>query len=402
MVGRLDLRAKWCASILAGLSPLLCAATAAAQENWSIPGFDTVGGGIFVGYAFGAERGLDWGIEGFATHFTHDVGFCSQESRAGLGPLLRLSVLNVSRLAVTGALHGGGEAERSLMALDAELGGTIVYQNGGARGAIHTGLLAESLFWNLYSHQEWLLPSYSLGVGMRVQPTFGDVGFCAEGRPFRGARGRARLAGATAASAFDARSPDAARWTARARDECASVPAFLQLARELAELGAPTELVLRALAAAEEELGHTRAAAELASLFGGARLALNPPTHRFRPALSRKQALLRLARESWCDGYLNEGLAASIARAELSETRTREEADALRLIEREESGHAALALDVLRWSLKQAPDLVQSLRVPRETPVEHAASALLTRDALRALAHAQRRTARAQLAELRG
>jgi hypothetical protein len=161
----------------------------------------------------------------------------------------------------------------------------------------------------------------------------------------------------------------------------------LQLALELAELGAPTEFVTRALAAADEELGHARAAAELASRFGGAPVLLTPPAPRFRAALPRKQALKRLARESWLDGCHNERLAASIARAEVHETRTREEAATLSLIEREEAGHAALALDILRWTLQQAPELVSSLQVPHRAPAELDAPTLLRPETMRALLH---------------
>jgi len=401
MRGRVDARGRIYGSLLVGLAPLLAAVPAGAQESWQIPGFETAGAGAFLGYAFGGERGIEWGIEAFATRYTNDVTTCSQNSRAGLGPLLRLSLLGISRLAVTGALHGGGEFERRTFALDAELGGTIAYQNGGARAAIHSGLLLESLFWNAYARQEWLLPSYSFGGGMRVQPTFGDVGFCAEGRLFRDERGQPRLARVAASASFDARCPAAARWAQRASEECASVPAFLQLALELAEHGAPTELVTRALGAACDELGHTLAAAELASRFGGTRMSMTPPAFRFRPALPRKQALRRLARESLLDGCLNEGLAASIARAELRETKSREEAATLDLIQREEAQHAKLALDVLGWTIQQAPELLRSLRVPNEPPALHTPSALRHED-LRALAHDQHSTAANELRALSG
>jgi hypothetical protein len=363
----------------------LCAAPATAQESWAIPGFDTVGGGVFLGYAFGGDRGFEWGFEGFATHYTHEVSTCSSNDRAGLGPLLRLSLLGISRLALTGALHGGTELARPALAFDGELGGTISYQNGAARPAIHTGLLAESFFWNAYARQEWLLPSYSVGGGMRVLATFGSPGMCVEGRPFRGDQGKSRRARVRTTAAFDARSPEAARWARRASEECASVPAFLQLALELAELGAPAALVVRALAAADEELGHAHAAAHVASGFGGAPVRLTPPALRFRPALPRKQALLRLARESWLDGCHNEALAAKIARAERCETRTHEEGAALQLIEREESEHAALALDVLRWTLDQAPELARLLKMPGATQSELHGPTLLRPEALRAL-----------------
>src|SRR5688572_27228677 len=104
-------------AVLAGLSPLLCALPARAEP------FQTAGGGAFLGYAFGEGGGFEWGIEGFATRYLEEHGFCDSEERHGFGPLLRLSAVKVSRLELTLAGHVGGELPgmRSYFAIDGEL-----------------------------------------------------------------------------------------------------------------------------------------------------------------------------------------------------------------------------------------------------------------------------------------
>lgn len=143
-------------------------------------GFDNIGGGIFIGYAFGRERGLEWGVEAFASRYLEDSPMCSDSQRTGFGPLLRFAMLNVSRPSLTAALHGGGEAIRGFLAFDAEIGGTLAYEHDQMLGALNTGLTIESLYFNLYSRQQWLLSpgAGSVGAGVRVQPTFGWPGFC--------------------------------------------------------------------------------------------------------------------------------------------------------------------------------------------------------------------------------
>jgi hypothetical protein len=381
--------------LLSGLVPLLSAAPAFAQE---LGPFDAVGAGVFVGYTFGDERGLDWGIEGFGTRYFRSVPDCGDSSaRSGFGPLVRFSALNVSRFSSTLAGHAGGELRRSYLAADLELGGSLSLTRDGAAGSLHTGVTLESLIFNVYARQEWLRDAYSIGGGARFFPTFGTPGFCEVGRAFRGERGQPRARATRAARRFDGRSPDAARWAERARDECASVLAFLQLGLELLELGAPLELVARAVHAAEEELTHTWEASALASRFGGARLVACSPAPRLRKPLPRRRQLQRLARESWLDGCLNEGFAAALARAEASETRDAEEARVSALIAEQEAGHAELAFDVLKWCSSQDRTLTLPTRRPPAMAFERS---LLPRRALTELGELSRKLARARLAEL--
>jgi hypothetical protein len=349
---------------LAGLSPLLCAAPVGAEP------FDTGGAGVFLGYAFGEGGGFEWGIEGFATRYLEEHRECesSAKERHGIGPILRLSAVKLSRLELMLGAHGGGDLPemRTYGAVDGELGASLFFErNQPFRIAPHTGVTAESLIFNLYFRQAWLVeqesvaPKLSFGGGARFLPTFGTPGFCAEGRPYRGARDEAQTARVQPARGFDVRHPRARVWLKRAAEECASVPAFLQLALELLELQAPIELVARSVQAADEEMGHTREAARMAELFGGAPIRLTPPPFRRRPALSHRQSLERIALESWRDGCVNEGLAAAIAQREAEDSAVSAEVQVSARIAREEAGHADLAREVLRWaqSSPAAPSL---------------------------------------------
>jgi hypothetical protein len=379
---------------LSSLVPLLSAPDARAQE---LGPFDAVGVGVFVGYTFGEKRGVDWGVEGFGTRYFHDFVACDNTNeRSGFGPVLRFSALNVSRFSVTGAGHVGGELSRSYTSVDLELGGTLALTRDGTQGGVHTGVLLESLIFNLYARQEWLLRTYSVGGGARFWPTFGTPGFCSVGRAFRGNAGEMRASATRAGMRFDARSPDAARWAERARDECASVLAFLQLALELLDEAAPLELVARAVHAAEQELTHTWAAAALASRFGHARVVPRSPAPSFRPRLARAQQLRRLARESWADGCLNEGFAAAVAGAEAVESRDPEEARASALIARDEAEHAALSFDVVRWAASQ----LATLELPKPSRALPPERSLLRRETLRELHSHNQHEAKARLAEL--
>jgi hypothetical protein len=380
---------------LSGLVPWLVSLPARAEPRDFGP-FDVVGAGVFVGYTFGEERGVNWGIEGFATRFMKP----GETEPSGFGPLVRFSMLDDSRFAFTGAGHIGGELACGLLAADVELGGTLVRTRDGSLGSIHTGVTLESTFFNIYARQEWMLKNDSVGVGARYIPTFGLPKFCergraVDGRAFRDGVGAGQSRAARAAAQFDERCPDAARWAARTRDECSSVLAFLQLALELLDEAAPLELIARAVRCAEQELSHTWGAAAMASRFGAAPVVPHSPTARFRQRLPRPQQLARLLHESWVDGCLNEGLAALVAADEARVATDSEETRLCAKIAREEAEHAALAFDVVRWVLDQDPSLAPNLTQRTEGPTF--ASSLLGPRRVRELAHAHSMAARRRL-----
>jgi hypothetical protein len=166
-----------------GARRLLAALTAAGALSYAMPAsadpFQVAGGGVFIGYSIGERGGIEWGIEGFATHHFEDHPDCGDSSnRHGVGPLLRLAAVKVSRLELTLAGHGGGEITRSFFAVDGEVGASLFVEKDHTRVAPHTGVTLESIIFNLYFRQEWLEPSYSVGGGARFMPTFGLPGFC--------------------------------------------------------------------------------------------------------------------------------------------------------------------------------------------------------------------------------
>lgn len=369
--------------VLASMVPVLVQLPAHAQDR-EFGQFDVVGVGLFVGYTFGERRGVDWGLEGFATRHFQQSGVCDNDPRSGFGPLLRLSALGVSRLSVTAAGHVGGETARNSLAGDFELGGTLALTERGVLGSVHTGATLGVTLVNAYARGQWLLDSYSIGGGARFLPTFGEPGTCDVGRAFRGQSGTAQSCASFTHERFDERNPDAARWAERTREECASISAFLQLALELLDLGAPLPLVARALRAAEQELSHTWAAAHLAARFGRAPLVPCSVAPTFRPRLAGRAQLVRLASESWSDGCLNEGLAAWIAAVEAGETADREEAQICSKIAREEAEHAALAFDVVRWAIARDDSIATHCTFPAQNAPM--ATSLLRPSAVRELA----------------
>ncbi|RYZ08609.1 MAG: hypothetical protein EOO73_07080 [Myxococcales bacterium] len=156
---------------------VLAPATSRAQFREWAP--EARGFGIFMGYNWGEPRGVEWGFEAVMSRPFQPQPRCSDEARAGFGPVLRVTMVGGSRLALTGAFHLGGESERSVLAFDGELGGTLAFGKDGLRAGIHSGALVESVVFNFYGRQDWLMSSYSMGGGFRYLPTFGPLDQCA-------------------------------------------------------------------------------------------------------------------------------------------------------------------------------------------------------------------------------
>jgi hypothetical protein len=113
----------------------------------------------------------------------------------------------------------------------------------------------------------------------------------------------------------------ASGWTEDARAELASVPSFLRLAAELSAVGAPTELRDAAIAAANDERQHARAAFALASRWARSAFAVAP---------LERHAELSWRILDWCaaaGGTVVKEAVAEIAHAPLTE-RTHESEDA--------------------------------------------------------------------------
>ena len=362
-------------AVLSAASTALFATPAQAQEGW-IPGV-----GVFIGGAFGAKKGFNWGFETFATYrFREDM--CANNPRSGIGPMAQLAMVNLDGPRVTLGLQGGGELSRAGAALSGELGAT--YRFGDRPGfGIHTGATAIVLFFPISYRAQWLLQDHAFNVGARYawegqhSPvlTYGANSICMVGRPLRTAKGvacvdtRACSVGALAASVTavnDEAFAAGLEWQGAAQYECASIPAFLQLADELLAHDAPNALIEAALAAAEDEMVHARISADLASRYLGTRVWPTLPEVPSRAPLAGRAGLVRLATESWLDGCLAEGMAAERA---LSASRRAIEGGAKtaqRVIARDEARHAELGWNILRWATHvgddDARDAVRTLR----------------------------------------
>lgn len=349
----------------ATLFPALVAGPVRAEEYLSpMDRKLSLGAGIFAGYRFGAgERaGFEWGIEAFATQRVTGLG-CTADPRAGLGPLLQLAVRETSDPRLTLAVQGGGELARSWLALTGELG--VTYRFGSAPGFdLHLGVVPEIFLANAGFRYQVVQDEPSVTGGVRIWPTYGEPSNCAVGRPLRAAVCReasttAWLASKHAAGA-SARELAARSYASDAQLECASVPAFLQLACELLAHSAPATLAERALDAACDEIRHARQCAALAARWLGREVKPSLPVFEPRPLLHGLPGLARLARESWSDGCLSEGLAAQ--QAALA-SRFARDPDAQRLqsaIAGDEARHAELAWSILDYCVRAGGEPVRT------------------------------------------
>jgi hypothetical protein len=296
--------------------------------------------------------------------------------------MAQLAIINLDHAHLTIGLQGGGELSRVGAALSGEIGGTYHFSDRPGFD-LHTGANAIVALFPISVRAEWLQQEYALDLGIRYASegaqspvfTYGSSSICIEGRPLRTSKGVARcdartravddrpsLIETTHAEAFAA----GRDWQRAAQYECASVPAFLQLAVELLAHDAPDDLVAAALAAAEDELVHARISAALASRLLGARVWPVLPEAPARPPLAGRPGLVRLATESWLDGCLAEGMASERARRASEQAVDRGARTAQRVIAGDEARHAALGWKILQWTLQagsdDARDAVRALR----------------------------------------
>jgi hypothetical protein len=318
--------------------------------------------------AFGL--GVDLRVTGIV-----DLQSCSDSDRHGFGGFVQATWLNFSAWRFAGGMHGGGEVHDQRIAVAGEFGYTFrtkFDEEFPAYHGLHVGALGTFAFTDSFAPTMEMpvrvavplsgpvrTPEVIPGLGVRFPSMFGAPNRCIVGRPLRGgdalllpdvvARGERRVRDARLDR--DTRGAIADAWLDDARAECASITAFLALARDLAAAGAPPALVAAALRAAEDEARHTRICAQIAADHAGLALdpvLLDPPA---ATDADRRDALLRLALEAWLDGCLGEGAAAErAARASVSATD-----DAARLaqaaIAADERRHAELGWSVLAHCL---------------------------------------------------
>lgn len=144
----------------------------------------------------------------------------------------------------------------------------------------------------------------------------------------RGSRDASRIAG----------------WLAAATHlEAASVHAFRIMKRELAELGAPEDIVRAAERARRDEIRHAKMTARLAKLHGGS-------PARARVGKQRPRTLEAIAVENVVEGCVRETFGALLARWQAEHAHDERIASLMKEIAVDEARHAALAWSVAAWA----------------------------------------------------
>ena len=359
---------------LGALAQLALPAEAKAQDHWA------AGAGLRLYFALEdtGGPGFGWSLSAFRTQLLEGENHtCSNQARAAIGPVVSIGALGARapRVSLSGFL--GQESSRSGLAFGGELG--LTYRMGEQEGiGIHTALVPSATIFQVVLQREWLLGESGLGGGVWYELPYGELGVCEEGRALRNAEGttarREPRVRAGARTALDCIAPELAL-AAFARDaqaECESVTAFLQLALELVELGAPDALIERALTAAAQEIEHARGVAALTTCFGGS-VSLALPELSPRPLPTPEDALTRLAVESYLDGCVGEAWAARRARDGARTARDPETCALRRRIAREESAHAELGWQLVDFAIARGGARVgEALRAVRDAGIPSA------------------------------
>ncbi|UQA57667.1 ferritin-like domain-containing protein [Polyangium aurulentum] len=357
---------------LGALAGMLVPGLAQAQENFA------VSPGVLLSASFGDKPAFGLGLDVRSLVFLNGSGCGDRSPRGAVGLFGQahwLNFTNAGRFAA--GLQGGLTAPKDIFeGVVGEAGwtyrSTYDAEHPGGHG-IHAGLAG--MFYPIDSTPvgmdlavrgtipflEQSKAEVTVSLGVRVPGIFGVPTWkCVIGRPLR-IDGEQALAPVLASRAERRAMPldEVTRnalgraWLEDTQGECASIPAFLALARDLRAVGAPEALIDRALAAADDEARHTALCADLAGAHAGLSLSpilMPPPPSRDR---NRAEALRRLALESWADGCLGEGAAAARARRSFAAASHAGARDALAVIARDEQRHADLGWDILAHCLAE-------------------------------------------------
>lgn len=356
---------------IGALTGLLVPRLAEAQEDFGISP------GVLFSGSFGDKPSFGLGLDIRGLVFLNGGGCGDTQPRGALGIFGQANWLNFSNAGRFAAgLQGGvGVSTDVFNGAVGEAGWTYRSDLGEAHPGghgFHAGIASmfypvektpvgmELAIRGTIPFLENRKPEITISLGVRAPGIFGVPSRCIIGRPLR-IDGAQALAPCLAVPAEEREMPldEVTRaalgraWLEDAQGECASIPAFLALARDLRAVGAPEHLVRRALTAADDEARHTALCAQLAGAHAGlaiAPLVMPPPPSADR---NRAAALLRLALESWFDGCLGEGAAAARARRSFRGASDPQARGALGLIARDEQRHADLGWDILAHCLAE-------------------------------------------------
>jgi hypothetical protein len=376
---------------------------APARADWTKPDAEI---GAYLSYTFGENSSGGFGFGLQARAFA--VGghyFCGDNEPSGLAAgIAQIGLVDFTqpRLVV------GAQAGVAIGGVYSAAGELAVGYRFGRNAGLETmvGMELVGSYANAHATLDPRRGELALGVGFRI-PRFGANERCAViGRALRveegiAARPELRLNGESESGVT--------AWCDRARTEWASVPAFFELAEQLIAAEAPAALVDRAYRAASDEVRHAFLSAGIAAEAGGGTITIDPTGHARRAVARGVDGVVRLAVESWIDGCLGEGAAASVARAEagIEEASPRIRA-VQRSIARDEAQHAELAWDILAWASKREPDAVRDVlaeiknaEIPAPTPQEDLrAFGCLDAASIAEVGRAQRKSAEYRLAAL--
>jgi hypothetical protein len=174
----------------------------------------------------------------------------------------------------------------------------------------------------------------------------------------------------------DARRSLADHWSEVALLEHASIASFSLFSLALLSVGAPAVLVEGAHRAAMDEVEHAKLAFRLASRFAGEPLAPGPLPVADAGGLGA--SVVDLAVSTAREGCVGETVGAVEARAALGRATDDEVRRALGIVERDESSHAELAWQTVRWAIDHggrpvAAAVAAALRHELDVPLEPAA-----------------------------
>jgi hypothetical protein len=148
----------------------------------------------------------------------------------------------------------------------------------------------------------------------------------------------------------DVRRALAEHWTEVALLEHASIASFSVFALELLSVGAPPSLVEGANRAALDEIEHAKLAFRLASRYAGEPLSPGPlPVADVGARLGG--GLVELATSTAREGCVGETVGAVEARAAIERATDDEVRRVLAIVERDESNHAELGWQTVRWAI---------------------------------------------------
>jgi hypothetical protein len=321
---------------LAGLAGVLFPSTSDAVEI-------SPGAGLSAGvtlfqkkllFNFTAEAYVTAGWETHDWRYGFNGNCYPYPDMTAFGPMGAVSFVKGHPRFIVAAIGGTPPIRDSALGIGGEAG--VVFGAAGEPGpSLHLG--ANVVYSGLAAAvRSEALQETSVTAGLRYLPPYGSWGeeCVIPGRPLRDADGRRMHRECVPG------------WAKEAQDEADSVLAFLDLAQALLERDAPPSLVDAAIDAAADEIRH----ALLCAAEAGTMPAL--PGFQPRPRLRGREALDRLATESFHDGWINEGRAARDALRRWTEARGTART-ALSIIARDEARHARLGRAVTRWAVER-------------------------------------------------